>query len=208
MSLTDTINNTNTEKKNLKTVANNIDSKLVELGGERATDLADVPNKIEKTINENYIKLAKNNGSIKKIYKIGEPGAPAKGTKTYSFEFDIKEDLLIDFIPTSLKARVYVLFWDDDNTISGAYTSDYLQDGNNETIELMKNNKTYYVSSYTNKPSSSNSEGYVTVNQSGNKIKFTITHRFATGGGYGFSKDSQIGIGPYEATTGPGIILG
>lgn len=57
MSLKDTINNTNTQKESIKTVANNIDSKLVELGGERATDLADVPNKIEKTMNE-YSKIA------------------------------------------------------------------------------------------------------------------------------------------------------
>ena len=47
MSLTDTINNTNKQKENIKTVANNIDNKLIELGGERATDLADVPNKIQ-----------------------------------------------------------------------------------------------------------------------------------------------------------------
>ena len=47
MSLKDTINNTNTQKENLKTVANKIDNKLVELGGEQATDLSDVANKME-----------------------------------------------------------------------------------------------------------------------------------------------------------------
>lgn len=50
MSLADTINNTNTQKENTKKVATQIDNKLVELGGERATDLADVPNKIENTV--------------------------------------------------------------------------------------------------------------------------------------------------------------
>ena len=59
MSLTDTINNTNKQKDNLKTVATKIDNKLVELGGERATDLADVANKMEGMITENYKKCAK-----------------------------------------------------------------------------------------------------------------------------------------------------
>lgn len=52
MSLTDTINNTNTEKENLKTVANNIDSKLVELGGEQAINLADVVNKMSAMVGQ------------------------------------------------------------------------------------------------------------------------------------------------------------
>lgn len=57
MSLKDTINNTNTQKENIKTVANKIDNKLVELGGERATNLADVVNKIDSL-----------KASLKKIY--------------------------------------------------------------------------------------------------------------------------------------------
>lgn len=58
MSLTDTINNTNTQKENIKTVANNIDNKLVELGGEKATNLADVVNKMGAMVTENYKKIA------------------------------------------------------------------------------------------------------------------------------------------------------
>lgn len=58
MSLTDTINNTNTQKENIKTVADNIDNKLVELGGERATDLADVVNKMEGMVTTQYVKIA------------------------------------------------------------------------------------------------------------------------------------------------------
>ena len=50
MSLTDTINNTNKQKENVKIVAAEIDNKLVELGGERATDLADVVNKMENAV--------------------------------------------------------------------------------------------------------------------------------------------------------------
>ena len=58
MSLTDTINNTNKQKENVKTVANSIDNKLIELGGERATNLADVVNKMEGMVNTQYVKIA------------------------------------------------------------------------------------------------------------------------------------------------------
>ena len=46
MSLQTEISNTNTQKENIKKVANKIDNKLMELGGEQATDLSDVSNKI------------------------------------------------------------------------------------------------------------------------------------------------------------------
>ena len=46
MSLIQEINRTETEKNKTKQVAINIDNKLVELGGEQAINLADVPNKI------------------------------------------------------------------------------------------------------------------------------------------------------------------
>ena len=58
MSLIQEINRTETEKNKTKQVATNIDNKLVELGGERATDLADVPNKIDETIKNNLRKSA------------------------------------------------------------------------------------------------------------------------------------------------------
>ena len=57
MSLTDTINNTNTQKENIKTVANNIDNKLVELGGEQAENLSDVANKMGAMVGQ-YKKIA------------------------------------------------------------------------------------------------------------------------------------------------------
>ena len=57
MDLKNTINNTNTAKEKTKTVATNIDNKLVELGGERAESLADIPNKIEVVENQ-YLKIA------------------------------------------------------------------------------------------------------------------------------------------------------
>ena len=52
MSLITEINRTETEKNKVKKVATNIDNKLVELGGEQATDLADVPNKMEVMVKE------------------------------------------------------------------------------------------------------------------------------------------------------------
>lgn len=58
MDLKSTINNTNTQKENVKKVATNIDNKLVELGGERATDLADVANKMEGMVTTQYVKIA------------------------------------------------------------------------------------------------------------------------------------------------------
>lgn len=57
MSLKDAINNTNTQKENIKTVATKIDNKLVELGGEQATDLSDVANKMEGMVGQ-YKKIA------------------------------------------------------------------------------------------------------------------------------------------------------
>lgn len=58
MSLISEINRTETEKNKTKTVATNIDNKLVELGGEQATDLSDVPNKMGVMVKENYKKVA------------------------------------------------------------------------------------------------------------------------------------------------------
>ena len=57
MPLKSTINNTNTQKENIKTVANNIDNKLVELGGEQAINLADVVNKMGAMVGQ-YKKVA------------------------------------------------------------------------------------------------------------------------------------------------------
>ena len=57
MSLKGTINNTNVQKDKLKIGKRNIDNKLIALGGERAIDLSDVPNKIGAMVKENYKKV-------------------------------------------------------------------------------------------------------------------------------------------------------
>lgn len=54
MDLKSTINNTNTQKENVKKVAINIDNKLVELGGEQATSLADVVNKMGAMVGQYF----------------------------------------------------------------------------------------------------------------------------------------------------------
>ena len=58
MNLKQEINRTETNKNKTKQVATNIDNKLVELGGERATDLSDVANKMEGMVTGNYKKIA------------------------------------------------------------------------------------------------------------------------------------------------------
>ena len=52
MSLITEINRTETNKNKTKQVAINIDNKLVELGGEQAIDLSDVPNKIQEMVKD------------------------------------------------------------------------------------------------------------------------------------------------------------
>lgn len=63
MSLIQEINRTETNKNKTKQVATNIDNKLVELGGEQATDLSDVPNKMGAMVTTQYKKIA--TGEIK-----------------------------------------------------------------------------------------------------------------------------------------------
>lgn len=50
LNLKSEIDRLNNNKENTKKVAINIDNRLVALGGQRATDLADVPNKIQMLI--------------------------------------------------------------------------------------------------------------------------------------------------------------
>lgn len=94
MSLKDTINNTNTQKENIKTVASNIDNKLVELGGERAKDLNDVANKMGAMV-----------GQYKKF---------AEAKPNYEFQLERKSSntvdipLGLDFTPSSVTIKLSV----------------------------------------------------------------------------------------------------
>lgn len=83
MDLKNTINNTNTHKENIKTVATQIDNKLVELGGEQATDLSDVANKMGAMVTGNYKKVADveiNSNTYKHEYYYGDGNSSATFT--------------------------------------------------------------------------------------------------------------------------------
>ena len=87
MSLTDTINNTNKQKENVKTVATNIDNKLVALGGQQATSLNDVPNKIGAMI-----------GQYKKIATLS-PNKEFKGNEIYKDKNYTMNLTNVNFVP-------------------------------------------------------------------------------------------------------------
>lgn len=67
MSLITEINRTETEKEKVKKVATQIDNKLVALGGQQATDLADVANKMQE-MTKQYSKFATGNLDIRLDY--------------------------------------------------------------------------------------------------------------------------------------------
>ena len=68
MSLKATINNTNTQKDKLKIGKRKIDNKLIELGGEEAVNLAEIPLKMQEMANQ-YSKIAEI--SIDQKMKVG-----------------------------------------------------------------------------------------------------------------------------------------
>ena len=99
MSLISEINRTNTSKEKAKTVAVKIDNKLVELGGEQAINLADVPNKMQKMVVNNYAKFAKfpngtgTSGTVK-------PGHANRKQVEFDFNFNV------DFVPTFIFFKI------------------------------------------------------------------------------------------------------
>lgn len=97
MDLKNTIDNTKTQKENIKIVANNIDNKLVELGGERATDLADIANKIETLTNE-YTKYA----LIKKFERGSVYTNPNVNNKSNPTIIKINFDKQLEFLPKTV----------------------------------------------------------------------------------------------------------
>ena len=105
MDLKNTINNTNTHKENIKTVATQIDNKLVELGGEQATDLSDVANKMG-AMTEQYLQYASINTSIRvpKYIQI-----PSSGKEHIMFSSEIVKNLNFDSKIEKLfvNARIY-----------------------------------------------------------------------------------------------------
>lgn len=99
MSLIQEINRTETEKNKTKQVAVNIDNKLVELGGEQATDLADVPNRIDALILQ-YSKYAEI-----KIDKFEVSGVPRANRKTINLNLNFEPKEIFVGITSLIKKR-------------------------------------------------------------------------------------------------------
>lgn len=111
MSLKDTINNTNTQKENIKTVASNIDNKLVELGGERAKDLNDVANKMGAMVGQ-YKKIAK--GEKKRIFP----------QILHDFN-DFKIEMNLNFIPKIIICTTWKTTYLNERYFNGTADSRY-----------------------------------------------------------------------------------
>lgn len=129
MSLIQEINRTGTETNKTKQVATNIDNKLVELGGERATDLADVVNKMGAMV-----------GQYKKI---------AIGNKTnFSVSSgrinELKINMNLDFTPEIIFCNVWRLSLFERDRFCGTADSRYnINDGNDEINDELVN--TYFA---------------------------------------------------------------
>lgn len=119
MSLKDEINNTNTQKENIKTVANNIDNKLVELGGEQATNLADVPNKM--------------NGMISQYKKIAIGGRKRFNLATGD-ENELRIDINLNFTPTIIFCNVWRVSVFENDRFCGTADSRYNIKGGNDNV--------------------------------------------------------------------------
>lgn len=196
MSLRGNINNTSTQKDKLKTGKRNIDNKIISIGGEKAINIADVPNKIQQAIDRNWTRIAVVTGqTFTQTKEQGNPetNPPAVGTKTYSFKFKFK-DIKLNFSPKNIKARVKVEFFDRNNTAGGATTSFWFD---LNTVDA----KQYIV--YHNQTSQYKYQtGILNVALDTEGITFTLTHKFGSSNAYGFSKKSLIQISNITASSG------
>lgn len=96
MSLVTEINRTGTETNKTKQVATNIDNKLVELGGERATDLADVVNKMDTMVGQ-YKKIAE--GEYNSDLKVRDNDSQGTLINNEYLQFEKKIPLNLNFTP-------------------------------------------------------------------------------------------------------------
>ena len=157
MSLTDTINNTNTQKENIKTVANNIDNKLVELGGEQATNLADVVNKMEGMVTTQYTKVAYGESAEGfNIINMGGYGDPFEQTFDIPINLSFEPKRIIVFFErTGDYTRTYVTSYihgfsldskyhtqQEPAYINCAYNTDFTQKKDNDVIFIKSISKT------------------------------------------------------------------
>lgn len=198
MSLKDTINNTNTQKNKLKTGKRNIDNKIISIGGEKAINIADVPNKIQQAIDRNWTRIAVVTGqTFTQTKEQGNPetNPPAVGTKTYSFKFKFK-DIKLNFSAKNIKARVNVEFFDKNNTAGGSTTYFW--------FDLNTVNTKQYIVYHNQSSQYKYQTGILNVALDAEGITFTLTHKFSSSGNsaYGFSKKSSISIVDITASSG------
>lgn len=111
--LKSTVTETENNKNNLKTVATQIDNKLVELGGERATDLSDVANKMGNMVGQ-YLQYASINVNIPipknvQIPQVKEETVVFSSEITKNLNFDSKIEKLF------VNARIYTNYGDYPN---------------------------------------------------------------------------------------------
>lgn len=198
MSLKDNINNTNIQKDKLKIGKRNIDNKIISIGGEKAINIADVPNKIQQAIDRNWTRIAVVTGqTFTQTKEQGKPetNPPAVGTKTYSFKFKFK-DIKLNFSPKNIKASVKVEFFDLNNTVSGATTSFW--------FDLNTVNTKQYIVYHNQSSQYKYQTGILNVALDAEGITFTLTHKFSSSGNsaYGFSKKSSISMVDITASSG------
>lgn len=130
MSLKTEIDNTNTQRENLKTVANKIDNKLVELGGEQATNLSDVPNKMGAMVGQ-YKKVA----NIKSNISI-----PSKKTITITTNLSFIPSIIIADIDNLSGNDFSINSLNQTNYSNGIYMNDcvwWIQDITKDKFDIV-----------------------------------------------------------------------
>ncbi len=153
MSLTDTINNTNKQKENVKIVATEIDNKLVELGGERATDLADVVNKMEGMVNTQYVKIAYGESSdgFRIINRHGN-GQPFEQFFEIPINLNFEpKRIIVSFEKTGDYTRTYVTSYIHGFSLDSKYHTQqnpaFIGLSNNVDSSKAKNNNIIFINS-------------------------------------------------------------
>lgn len=129
MSLISEIDRTNTSKEKAKKDKVNINNKLVSLGGQSATNLSKVPEKIQQMVTGNYKKYARIKIN-KQFFNISETGK-----KTLYFNE-------LDFLPKEMFLTVR-----DIPTIQNSYNFTIIADGSQHIFSPEGRN---FLSVYTN----------------------------------------------------------
>ena len=131
MNLKQEINRTEAEKNKTKQVAINIDNKLVELGGEQATDLADVPNKMGAMVKGNYKRFASVSKRVNISYSSGG------GTQKINTSFLFKPEIIIIFIKRGDGK------YNNNYTVASS-TETIASDGLDISVKIKNINKEYF----------------------------------------------------------------